>query len=330
MVGEVIQKKRKEAGFTQAQLAEMLGVTPPAVNRWEKNLSFPDATLLAPLARLLKTDINTLFSFYDTLSEAERDDAVSEARNKLLIEEETNALSFVDRIIKKNLADGALYKKLGDMLLGIHTLKKAKEPLKYLDRIAAYYERAMELSPKYSEELSCNLVTIYAELGEAEKAEAAWSRLPDNTCDKKWAHAEMQFLLKNNEAAMQEAKECVLRKIIELVTNLNFLRDTFLRNGDESRSDLTKGKIAELIDMFEIWNGMAVLCDVITAASVSDAASMVKDLSAIIAEKPVCKNISDSPLFEDVIIGGKTKKETDVADAAADVFYALCKKHGKK
>lgn len=85
MVGEVIQKKRKEAGFTQAQLAEMLGVTPPAVNRWEKNLSFPDATLLAPLARLLKTDINTLFSFYDTLSEAERDAAVNEARNKLLI-----------------------------------------------------------------------------------------------------------------------------------------------------------------------------------------------------------------------------------------------------
>ena len=69
MIGSIIQKKRKEAGLTQAQLAEYLGVTAPAVNRWEKDLSFPDATLLAPLARCLKTDLNELFSFYDSLSD---------------------------------------------------------------------------------------------------------------------------------------------------------------------------------------------------------------------------------------------------------------------
>jgi len=48
MIGKIIQQKRKDAGLTQAQLAELLGVTAPAVNRWEKDLSFPDATLLAP------------------------------------------------------------------------------------------------------------------------------------------------------------------------------------------------------------------------------------------------------------------------------------------
>ena len=154
MIGEVIQRKRKEAGLTQAQLAERLGVTPPAVNRWEKNLSFPDATLLAPLARLLKTDINTLFSFYDTLSEIERESTVNEARMIFLQEGEQDGLSFVERVVKKNLSDGILYKKLGDMLHGIHILQKPNAPLKHLDRIAAYYERAMELSPEYTEELS--------------------------------------------------------------------------------------------------------------------------------------------------------------------------------
>ena len=72
MIGKIIQQKRKAAGLTQAQLAELLGVTAPAVNRWEKDLSFPDATLLAPLARCLNTDLNELFSFYDSLSEKER------------------------------------------------------------------------------------------------------------------------------------------------------------------------------------------------------------------------------------------------------------------
>ena len=73
MIGSIIQQKRKEAGLTQAQLADRLGVSAPAVNRWEKDLSFPDATLLAPLARCLKTDLNELFSFYDYLSAKERE-----------------------------------------------------------------------------------------------------------------------------------------------------------------------------------------------------------------------------------------------------------------
>ena len=36
MIGTVIQDKRKALGLTQAQLAELLGVTAPAVNRWKK------------------------------------------------------------------------------------------------------------------------------------------------------------------------------------------------------------------------------------------------------------------------------------------------------
>ena len=76
MIGNIIQQKRKEVGLTQAQLAELLGVSAPAVNRWEKDLSFPDATLLAPLARCLNTDLNELFSFYDSLSDKERELAV--------------------------------------------------------------------------------------------------------------------------------------------------------------------------------------------------------------------------------------------------------------
>ena len=46
MIGKTIQIKRKNAGLTQAQLAELLGVTAPAVNRWEKDLSLPRRILL--------------------------------------------------------------------------------------------------------------------------------------------------------------------------------------------------------------------------------------------------------------------------------------------
>ena len=330
MIGEIIQQKRKEVGLTQAQLADRLGVTPPAVNRWEKNLSFPDATLLAPLARLLKTDMNTLFSFYDTLSDMERESTVDEARMTFLKGGEQDGLSFIDKVIKKNLADGILYKKLGDMLHGIHIFQKPNAPRKHLDRIAAYYERAIELSPEFTEELSHSLITVYAGMGDAEKAEAAWARLPKRNYGKSWAHAEMQFLLKNNEAAVKEVKECVLRETIELITHMNFLKDVFLQNGDDTLSDLAKEKTLELIDLFTLWKGLAVFCDVTKSVTTSDGDSMFKNLSAFVEETPIHKNLSGSPLFEDVVLGGMDRKDASVADAMADLYYSLNKKHCQK
>lgn len=35
-IQEIIRQKRMEKGLTQEQLAERLGVTAPAVNKWEK------------------------------------------------------------------------------------------------------------------------------------------------------------------------------------------------------------------------------------------------------------------------------------------------------
>lgn len=41
-IGGVIKKYRKEAGFTQEEMAKRLGVTTPAVNKWENGNSKPD------------------------------------------------------------------------------------------------------------------------------------------------------------------------------------------------------------------------------------------------------------------------------------------------
>ena len=64
-LGETILSRRRALALTQEQVAERLGVTPQAVYKWEKGLACPDVQLLSPLARLLQTDLNTLFA-YDT------------------------------------------------------------------------------------------------------------------------------------------------------------------------------------------------------------------------------------------------------------------------
>ena len=70
-INQIIREKRKALSLTQEQVAEFLGVSTSAVNKWEKGSSYPDITLLPALARLLKTDLNTLLSFQDDLSDVE-------------------------------------------------------------------------------------------------------------------------------------------------------------------------------------------------------------------------------------------------------------------
>ncbi|MDO4280640.1 MAG: helix-turn-helix transcriptional regulator [Peptococcaceae bacterium] len=70
-IGEIIRTKRKALSLTQEQIASHLGVSASAVYKWEKGASYPEITLLAPLARLLKIDINALMSFQDEPNEAE-------------------------------------------------------------------------------------------------------------------------------------------------------------------------------------------------------------------------------------------------------------------
>ena len=70
-VGDVIKKYRKAAGITQEEMARRLGVTTPAVNKWENNNTQPDISLLAPIARLLGINTDTLLSFEQSLSDDE-------------------------------------------------------------------------------------------------------------------------------------------------------------------------------------------------------------------------------------------------------------------
>ena len=51
--GEFIAGLRKEKGYTQSQLAEILCVTDKAVSKWERGVGFPDIKLIEPLSEAL-------------------------------------------------------------------------------------------------------------------------------------------------------------------------------------------------------------------------------------------------------------------------------------
>lgn len=79
-LGARIVELRRAKGMTQEQLAAALGVSSPAVSKWETDTSCPDIALLCPLARALGTNVDTLLQFEAQPSEEQ----VTEWMNELL------------------------------------------------------------------------------------------------------------------------------------------------------------------------------------------------------------------------------------------------------
>ena len=55
-----IKTLREQKGMTQAELAEMIGVTDKAVSKWETAKGLPDISLLEPLAAALGASLPEL------------------------------------------------------------------------------------------------------------------------------------------------------------------------------------------------------------------------------------------------------------------------------
>ena len=60
-LSENIKKYRLDKGYTQEQLASLLGLSAQAVSKWETSETYPDGALLVPLAQALDVSLDTLF-----------------------------------------------------------------------------------------------------------------------------------------------------------------------------------------------------------------------------------------------------------------------------
>lgn len=61
-LGQRIAELRRQKGLTQEALAEALGVTPPAISKWENSVTCPDILLLPSLAKMLSVTVDALLT----------------------------------------------------------------------------------------------------------------------------------------------------------------------------------------------------------------------------------------------------------------------------
>lgn len=84
-IGTNIKRLRLEKGFTQEQLAELLCVSTAAVSKWESQNTYPDITLLFPLASIFGISIDELLGYDEAKAEADIDNILRESK-RLFVE----------------------------------------------------------------------------------------------------------------------------------------------------------------------------------------------------------------------------------------------------
>src|SRR5688572_8759487 len=77
IIGEKIAKARKKVNLSQAQLSEMLFISPQAIGKWERGESIPDIVTINKLAKILGVDLN----YFSENSQSQNDPVITEVKN---------------------------------------------------------------------------------------------------------------------------------------------------------------------------------------------------------------------------------------------------------
>ena len=142
-IGSVIKKYRKEAGYTQEEMANRLGVTTPAVNKWENGNSKPDIELLSPIARLLHISLDTLLSFQEKLTDFEIGEFIQKMDKMFSEEGYEKTYQWAANTIKKYPNCNLLIWQIAVMLDSRRIIGECDNPDKYDEQINAWYEIAL-------------------------------------------------------------------------------------------------------------------------------------------------------------------------------------------
>lgn len=138
-MGEIIAQKRKEVSMTQAELAEYIGVSKPAVSKWESGYSLPDITLLPVLASFFDISIDELMGYQPQMN-GKNIDAVYAKLIKKLSESPSDMIFDECRTyIHKYYFCWQLILKMSQFLYNHYTM--SAEPQEVLNEIIRYTKR---------------------------------------------------------------------------------------------------------------------------------------------------------------------------------------------
>ncbi len=252
-IGTVIRKYRKEKNMTQEEMANRLGVTAPAVNKWENGNSCPDITLLGPIARLLDITPDILLSFKEDLTPEEVNSFVKELNDRLRI----NSYEEVFRWAKKKTEEypgcGRLLWRAGLVLDGWRVMKGIEDKQEYDAYVRSCYSGALESG---EEDVRCGaaeaLYAYYIRKEQFDKAEECLEYFSIQNPDRKRKQAQIYGKTNRIREAYQAYEELLFSNCQRATMILYGMFQLAMKEQDKERAEMLMEKQLQLTRLFEM------------------------------------------------------------------------------
>ena len=298
-IGKTIRKYRKEKGMTQEEMANRLGVTTPAVNKWENENSYPDITLLAPIARLLGISLDTLLSFQEDLTKEEIASIVMEADQKLKTETYDEVFCWAKSIIEFYPNCLMLVWQLATILDAHRLMKDIPNAMDYDDYILRCYKRALESDDEtLRTKAADSLFAYYSRNDQYEIAEQYLQYYSTQNPQRKLKQGIIYSKTKRTDEAYKLYEEILFSEYQILSMTLNSLYMLCLEEQNFDKAHLFTDKQEELAKLFEMGKYHEVACKLDLATAKQDVDNVLSTMETMIASLDEITSFSNSPLYE--------------------------------
>jgi transcriptional regulator with XRE-family HTH domain len=316
-ISTVIHNKRKELELTQEQIANYLGVSTPAVSKWERGSTYPDISLLSPLARILKVDLNTLLCFKEGMTTSE----ITQFHNQVINDMEENGYSsgFSKAIekIKEYPNCFELIESVAVLLEGALFLYGAGLENKevYEEQIMSLYERAATGDDeKVRNKALYLLVSKYIKKREYEKAEQLLDLMPERSVlDKKQLQAGLLQEQKKYDQSSKILEQKLLMELNEIQMTIWRLVDVELAAGNDKKAEKLSNGLKEIVKQFELWDYNAYVLPLQIATKRKNVSESISALKSMLENLMNPWTLHDSALYNHLQNHEKQQLETTQA-----------------
>ena len=252
-IGKVIRKYRKHANLTQEEMAVRLGVTAPAVNKWENENSCPDITLLAPIARLLNISLDTLLSFQEDLTEQEIIDLVEQAAQIMKEKSYEEVFRWMKQVLEQYPNCEPLSLNFAAILDARGIFQGVSEQEKYEKFICGWYERALDSKDENIRTKAADALTnFYLRKKQYDRAEKYLEYLSQQNPEKKRKKAQICAETGRLEEAYKVYEELLFSDYMRASVELQGIYMLALQETDRERAHRIVEKQKELAHCFEM------------------------------------------------------------------------------
>lgn len=281
-IGQVIRKYRKIKNLTQEEMASRLGVSAPAVNKWENGNSFPDIMLLAPIARLLDITPDTLLEFREEMTEEEIREIVCETDRRMKEGTYEEAFLWVKRKVEEYPDCEQLMVQMAAVLDANGVMRGIHEK-QYEDVILWWYQRALESKDEDIRIMAAEgLFGFYKRKGQYDKAEECVAFFSAQNPEKKWRLAEIYRETGKTEEAYKIYEELLFSSYQRTSAYFYGIFRLAADSENMEKARMAAAKMGELAKVFEMGEYYQVSGSLELAALEKDA-----DAAVNIAEKMI-------------------------------------------